>query len=252
MAISMYVGIKKPNGSVSAMCARVDGGEDQNKLFYKYYRTPERVNALIKSGSTRSALGIYISKSEETDERNPLYNEEVTMLPLYIGSDGIKSSKSSFAESKFYEEKIDNSGIYYDYDNVEDFYVDAEQSGFFEHYVYLFDSESCEWIVGYKGKPLKEVIIENYDENSIYNYNSSKEQLISNIDKIDQFIAERKNKRPCFVDSNTGEVSNIHNGELLRKYNDLRMYAMSIGLIIEGCMVSQVEEKPLQYEKKRA
>ena len=69
MAINMYIGYKKPNGAVSAIYARVDGGEDQNKLFYKYYRTPERVSALIKSGSTRSALGIYISKREEIDDR---------------------------------------------------------------------------------------------------------------------------------------------------------------------------------------
>ena len=246
MAINMYIGYKKPNGSVSAIYARVDGGEDQNKLFYKYYRTPERVSALIKSGSTRSALGIYISKTEEINERSPLYNEEVMMLPLYVGSAG-EDSMISFAEDEFYENKNGNSKEFYDYGSVEAFYADTKKIGFSEDYVYLFDSESREWTVGYNGKTLKEVIIENFDENSedydsIENTKHDREILIANIAEIDQFIADRAKTGPYFIDGNTGNNFNIRDGELLMKYHDFCMYAKSKGFNIKGSIISNSDE----------
>lgn len=256
MAINMYIGYKKPNGSVSAIYARVDGGEDQNKLFYKYYRTPERVSALIKSGSTRSSLGIYISKTEEINERSPLYNDEVMMLPLYVGSAG-KGSMISFAEDEFYEDKDGNSKELYDYGSVEAFYADTKKIGFFEKYVYLFDSESREWTVGYNGKTLKEVIIENFDENSKYNYDSieetkhDREILIANIAEIDQFIADRAETRPYFIDGNTGNNFNIRDGILLMKYHDLYMYAKSIGVNIKKSIISNSDEMTITEVIKR-
>ena len=234
MAINMYIGYKKPNGSVSAIYARVDGGEDQNKLFYKYYRTPERVSALIKSGSTRSALGIYISKREEIDERSPLYNEEVMMLPLYVGSAG-KDRMISFAENKFYEDKDGNSKKFNDYDSVEAFYDDTKKIGFFEDYVYLFDSESREWTVGYNGKSLKEAIIENFDVNSEDYDPQDRETLLDNIAEIDQFIAERAKTDPYFIDGNT-------DAESLMNYHDICMYAKSKGFKIKGSNISNLYE----------
>ena len=255
MAINMYIGYKKPNGAVSAIYARVDGGEDQNKLFYKYYRTPERVSALIKSGSTKSALGIYISKTEEINARSALYNEEVMMLPLYVGAAG-EDGMISFAEDNFYKYKDGNSKEFYDYGSVEDFYADAKKIDFYESYVYLFDSKSCEWTVGYNGKSLKEVIMEDFDENSKYNYDSSemiehnKEILIANIDRIDQFIADRAKTGPYFIDSNNGNPINIRDGELLIKYHDLYMYAKSLGINIEGSIVSNAEEISVTDKKK--
>lgn len=249
MAINMYVGYKKANGSVSAIYARVDGGEDQKKLFYKYYRTPERVNALIKSGSTRSALGIYISKKEECNMNSPLYNKEVTMLPLYVGSvSGNNPTIVSFAENEFYDDKY-CSGDVYDYDSVEKFYADAEEVGFFEHYVYLFDSNTREWTVGYNGMPLKDAIIEHFDKYSRNEYTSEEEFqsdrkiLIENIESIDRFVKDRDNEKLCFVDSSTGDYINISDSTLLMKYQDLFMYAKSIGLDIEGCMISNGLEK---------
>ena len=256
MAINMYIGYKKPNGAVSAIYARVDGGEDQDKLLYKYYRTPERVSALIKSGSTKSALGIYISKTEEINTRSALYNEEVMKLPLYVGSAG-EDSMISFAEDNFYEHKDGNSEEIYDYGSVEDFYADAKKVDFGEDYVYLFDSKSCEWTVGYNGKTLKEVIIENFDENSEYNYDSSekiehdKKILIDNIDRIDQFIADRAKIGPCFIDSNNGNPINIPDGKLLIKYHDLYMYAKALGINFEGIIVSFADEISVTDGKKR-
>lgn len=241
MAINMYIGYKKPNGSVSAIYARVDGGEDQNKLFYKYYRTPERVSALIKSGSTSSALGIYISKTEEINERSPLYNEEVMMLPLYVGSAG-EDSMISFAEDEFYESKTGNSREFYDYGSVEAFYADIKEIGFYEDYVYLFDSKSREWTVGYNGKTLKEVIIENFDEDSEDYDSHDRETLIANIAEIDQFIADRAKTGPNFIDGNTGNNFNIRDGKLLMKYHDFCMYARSKGFNIEGIIISNSDE----------
>ena len=241
MAKNMYIGYKKPNGSVSAICARVDWGEDQNKLFYKYYRTPERVSALIKSGSTRSPLGIYISETEEFNERSPLYNEEVMMLPLYVGSAGV-DGMISFAEDKFCKNKDGNSGEFYDYGSVEAFYDDTKKIGIFEDCVYLFDSESCEWTVGYNGKKLKDVIIENFDKYSEYYDSHDGETLIANIAEIDQFIADRAKTGPHLIDGNTGDIFNIRDDELLKKCYDLYMCARSKGFNIEGIIFSNSNE----------
>lgn len=252
MGIYLCIGNKKSNGFVNAIFARRDGGLDEAKLFYKYYRTPKRVNALVKSGSTRSALGIYIS-DEELNNNSPLYNEEVTMLPLYIGQ-GEEDSIISFADKSFYKNKHYSDLDYKDpvgtfsYENVESFYDTAKKDEFLSDCVYLYDSDTREWYRGFERKPLKDAILEDYERMSKDNYDTqeeidtNREKLIKYMEEIEQYIKGRENNRPVFVDSNTGEMAIVQDNRLLMKYQDLVMYAKSIGLIIDGCSISKEME----------
>ena len=70
----------------------------------------------------------------------------------------------------------------------------------------------------------------------------NKEILIANIDRIDQFIADRAKTVSYFIDGNTGNNFNISDGKLLMKYHDLCMYAKSIGFIIKGSIISKSDE----------
>ena len=48
MAFFLLVGLVNGNNPVKSIIIRHDGGAEEYRLLYKYYRTPERVNALIE------------------------------------------------------------------------------------------------------------------------------------------------------------------------------------------------------------
>lgn len=249
MGLYSFIGNKKSNGFVNAIYARRNGGNDDDKILYKYYRTPERVNALIKSGSTMVGLGIYLEGNERAKD-SPLYNEEVSMLPLYL-CDGEEDDFVSFADDSFFLVKrssgrLDDrsSEIIYNFESAEDFYEAAKNSDFVD-YVYLYDSDTRQWYKGLDKKNLREAIIEEFDENSKDNdyteeeIKAGKERLINYMDEIDQFIQDREKNKPVFIDSSTGEVANVQDYILYKKYYDLVMYARSTGLKIDGCPISK-------------
>ena len=251
MAINMLIGYKNPDGSVNSITARIDGGIDERKLFYKYYRTKERAHALIQNGSNESALGIYISE-EEFNENSPLHNLEVTMLPLMIGN-GEEDPMISFSDEDFNESqnKFNNTGRVYFDENVNKFFEDAKHSGFYDSDVYLFDSDTSEWTIGQMKQPLREGIIAHFDENADYNYDSSEEindarkKLIDYMDQIDAFIKNRMNNSPNFVDSSSGELTTVEDLKFLQMYNELALYAQTIGINIDQINVSFTQKHDL-------
>ena len=249
MAINMLIGYKNPNGSVDSIFARVDGGEDQNKLFYKYYRTSERVKALIENGSNKSAIGIYIS-NEELDKNSKLYNKEVTMLPLYIGQ-GEQDSMISFSEDAFYQQTTPwtSTGQIFHDESVEKFLLRAAAAGFEDHYVYLFNHDTMKWTRGYNSQSLRDAIIANFDANSKFNYNSEHEievariKLIDYMNEIDSFIYDRDYNQPRIFDTSTNDFANIDDPRLIQLYNNLISYAKTKGIGVESITISRVEEE---------
>lgn len=199
MAINLLVGRKNKDGSVDSITVRRDGGLDHNKLLYKYYRSPERVDALIKNGSNYSCLARYISQ-DELNPNSPLHNEEVTMLPIDIG----------FPEKDFYKYMNESRSTHTTYQDpsVEAFFADAQNVGFYDDDVYLYDPETENWSVGASRKPIREHILgewqEQYDEDPEW-VSETLEELNSKMDAIDKFIAARKQQTPALSEKSAPE-----------------------------------------------
>ena len=208
MAIYMTIGYKDYDGSVFSIYALTDGWSPEDKLLYKYYRTKERVWALIKNGSNRDKLGIYISP-DEINEESPSHNREVTMLPLGIGNEE-EDPLITFSDNKFFFFflKERRTGHIRNYSSVDQYLKEATDASFSDHHIYLFDSDTLQWTVGCEKKPLREHIISEFDDNAPYNYHSNdeaknaREKLINYMNLIENFIATRN-----MIASKSGESS---------------------------------------------
>lgn len=208
MAIYMTIGYKDYDGSVYSIYALTDGWSPEDKLLYKYYRTKERVWALIKNGSNRDKLGIYISP-DEINEGSPSHNREVTMLPLGIGNEE-EDPLITFSDNKFFQvqKKEKRTGHIRNYSSVDQYLKEAIDARFSDHHIYLFDSDTLQWTVGCEKKPLREHIISEFDDNAPYNYHSNdeaknaREKLINYMNLIENFIATRG-----MITSKSGESS---------------------------------------------
>ena len=259
---NIIIGYKNLDGSVKSIIAGNTGDLTEKKLFYKYYRTKERVSALIDNGSNSRALGIYISKGE-LDKNSSLYNLEVTMLPLRIGG-GETDKNISFSEDGFLQSQdqyYNNKNVYY-HRSVADYLENAEKIAYDED-IFLFDSDTLEWTVGSTKKPLRDSIIECFDEDAedvYYDYDAeatdeiaaadARTKLINYMDRIDAFIKSRTKNLPVFIDTKTGDLIKIDDPKLLQMYNEVALYARTIGINIESFNVSFVQKKYLSDEAK--
>ena len=145
------IGYKNEDGSVDSIFVQkfIDKNDqvvDYYKLLYKYYRTPERVRALIRKGNICNELGIYLG-DEEFQEGSPFYNEEATKLPLFIGY-----SDDDFAGFGDFNDACVNVK----YSSVDSFYRDAINSDYDDINILLFDSK---WYVGVGKEELRNVMI---------------------------------------------------------------------------------------------
>ena len=250
MAVNMLIGYKNADGTVDSIISRVDGGVDQEKLFYKYYRTPERVKALIMNGSGLSSLGIYIS-DDELNPSSPLFNKEVLTLPLNIG----------FPEDDFYQK----CSFYYSpenrkyikhapdkYSNEKLFYKDADDNNFWGEYVFLYDSATKQWTEGYDKYDLRNAIIDTFDEEcDDEGYDDyDREELIRALDEIDKFIAKRDSRENdiCFANSNDSVLLNYP--KLYAKYNELVRLAEKEGIKIVANFYKPVEVQEQDVKKR--
>ena len=243
MALKMLIGIKNIDGTIDAISSNVNAGTDEKKLFYKFYRTPERVRALIANGSGVESLGIHISK----DELNPdskLCNKEATMFPLYIG----------YPDAEFYSYVTfpysAKEGRYlrypsFKFPNENEFYADALETGITDSWIYLYDQAASEWTVGREKKPLRTAILEDferdpriYTRDGLYDYVDEYEypfalvELNEQLDAIDEFIFNRSTSTTLV--SSIGQMG-MADPLLLAKYNELVRMAEAKGYDIINC-----------------
>ena len=189
MSINLLIGKINKDGTVDAITVRRDGGINHKKCLYKYYRSPERVSALIRNGITRDPLAIYINR-KEMDPSSPLYNEEVTMLPINIG----------FPDKDFYAtmDPYQNIRPACQFPSVKEYLQNAERVGFYDHDVFLYNPETELWTEGKAQNPIRETIIADWQA-TYYNtpewVSQSLEELIEQMDAIDEFIAKRKQQK---------------------------------------------------------
>ena len=249
MAINLLIGYKNADGTVDSILSRQDGGVDEERLFYKYYRTPERVKALIMNGSGLSSLGINIS-DDELNPNSPLFNKEVLMLPLNIG----------FPENDFYQkckhyystkERKTIKYAPYKNNNEESFFEEAKEDGFSEECVLLYDSIIKQWTVGYDKKNLRTAIIdschERYDDGE---EEMEPEELLQALDEIDKFIAKRDSKENdvCFVNTNDSVL--LTYPKLYAKYNELVRLAEKEGIKIAADFYKPAEVQEQNIQKR--
>lgn len=236
MSLNLLIGKKNKDGTIDSITVRQDGGLDQNKLLYKYYRTPERVGALISNGGNRGPLGIYIS-NEEFNPDSPLYNEEVTMLPLSVGfpDDFYNNMNSYYNTHQTYKEPSEEA-----------FFADAERVGFDEDFVYLYDIETQAWTVGKNKIGLRNHIIEQC---KMDNDSDLVSELISHLNSIDSFIERRKKARPVFIaDDGVSQQIIYSSPRLLAKYNEFARLAETYGIQISGCMCKLIDKENTKEE----
>ena len=232
--MNIVLGIKGLDGTIKAITVVTEGTFDEILILFKYYRTPERVSALITNGSTRETLGIYISE-DELNPNSPLYNEEVTMLPLNIG----------FPDSDFNEtmESYNNNGQTYYFENEQAFYLAANGTGSYDNYIYLYDEETETWTQGRKKENIKDIIIRNIQDPEMMLEPEEIEQQLRWVEEIEDFINRRKNQKPVFVTENGELLKLIYNHpQLMSKYNEFIRLAESLGIRIDGCMCSSLEK----------
>ena len=234
MSVNMIIGYKSNDGKVKAVDSRTDGGINEKQLFYKYYRTKERVEALINDGGGKSSLGILISQ-DEFNINSPLYNKEVTMLPFHIGFDD-----KNFYDyiSHYYSEKQEKFLRFnpVEYSSEEEFFEAAKEYGFYDHLIYLFDSKTRQWTQGVKKKDIRISMLEDVDR--LYEDDSEekaieKTKLIKDLAAIDNFIAARENMNTLYIKSDNNEL--LYDPELSFKYNEFVRFAESKGIKVTGC-----------------
>ena len=242
MAFFLLVGLVNGNNPVKSIIIRHDGGAEEYRLLYKYYRTPERVNALIENGKMISALGIH--NQDEINEKSKLYNEEATRLPMGIGF----ADKMFFNETSYRKNEFGNNYQWclpeY-YDNVESLFDNLKENKWDSWQILLYDTSIKNWTVGYDRVPLKNVIIKRFEDNPVvFDGNGweyvdkekiplARERLINEMNDIDNFIRLRDKV----------EVKSDIDSELLQKYNELVILAASKGLKITGINYEPIIEK---------
>lgn len=232
--MNIVLGIKGLDGTIKAITVKTEGDFNEILILFKYYRTPERVSALITKGSTRETLGIYISE-DELNPNSPLYNEEVTMLPLNIG----------FPDSEFNQtmDSYNNNGQTYYFQNEEAFYLAADETGSYDDYIYLYDEETETWTQGRRKENIKDIIIRNIQNPDMMLEPEEIEQQLRWVEEIEDFINRRKNQKPVFVTENEELLQLIYdNPQLMSKYNEFIRLAESLGIRIDGCMCSSIEK----------
>ena len=254
--LKLLIGIKAPEGYIKATIVARDGGSHEERLLYKFYRTADRVNALVESKFIITALGMHLRKTE-LDRTSPSYNKEVTMLPVYIG----------FPDEMFYHDTsykwIPGKGYvqsYIDYFSNEEKFYDAAKKEFSDCDVVLFDTATKEWLVGIDKKPLRQAILDQFDEEPFYfderGYEGlskpdeiarERDNLIAQMDAIDEFI-EKRNERTTFLEEKY--YTKMDDDELLQKYNSLVNLAYSKGIKITGCFYEVMnKEKASEHRK---
>ncbi len=250
MAVNLLIGYKNADGTVDSIVSRMNGGVDQERLFYKYYRTPERVKALITNGSGLSSLGIYIS-DDEFNPNSPLFNKEALMLPLNIGF----PEEDFHQKCSFYYSTENRKYIMYAPDkcpNEKSFFKDADDNDFWEDYVFLYDSATKQWTVGYDKKNLRSAIIDTFDEECYdEGYDDyDREELIRALDEIDKFIAKRDSKENdvCFVNTNDSVL--LTYPKLYAKYNELVRLAEKEGIKIAADFYKPAEVQEQNIQKR--
>ena len=242
MAVNLLIGYKNADGTIESICPRMDGWADEEKLLYKYYRTPQRVKALVNNGYAISSLGISISK-DEVNPNSHLYNEEVANLPINIG----------FPEDDFYPscnyysdhgEKIEEKPL--KYADEEAFFDKADSIWFSSQCIFLYDSVTQTWTEGYDKIDLRTAILNTFDDECQYEYDSeeeikkAKQELLNSLNEIDSFIEKRKNgSKKILVDINQNLF--LDYPEIYEKYAELVKLAISKGVIVNVNFYKPVE-----------
>ncbi len=242
MATSLLIGYKNADGTIEAICTRMDGGVDEEKLLYKYYRTPQRVKALVNNGYAISSLGISISK-DEVNPNSHLYNEEVANLPINIG----------FPEDDFYPscnyysrcgEKIKEKPL--KYADEEAFFDAADKIWFSTQCIFLYDSVKQIWTEGYDKIDLRTAILNTFDDDCECDYDSkeeiekAKQELINSLNEIDSFVEKRKGEcQKTLV--NINENLFLDYPELYTKYAELVKLAISKGIVVNADFYKPIE-----------
>lgn len=57
ISLNLLIGRKNLDGTITKITIKADGGDSHNKLLYKYYRTPERIDA-FKAGFSNGYIFI--------------------------------------------------------------------------------------------------------------------------------------------------------------------------------------------------
>ena len=222
MAIFGTLAIMNKDGKVKAVFPRLDGGANMEKLLYKYYRTPERINALMDYGCKINSIGIRISK-RELDPNSKLYNREASLLPLHIGFD----DKDFYQEVGFYDREEEPSY----YSSIQLLELEALRDGYYESSVFIYDENDRQWYYGFNKKPLRQLIIHQFDEEPDCDedeYYDERFKLINQLDEIDEYINLRDN-------GNYLEGMEDLDPEVLSKYNELVLLARKKGIAVTGC-----------------
>ena len=242
----LYIGIKKGR-FIDSILSKSHPEVDFDKLLYKYYRTPERVEKLIKTGGTRGALGIYLSPSEQ-EPGSELYNEEVNMLPFNIGYpdsgfpyySGLKEDDPHSITTHYSEEEF-----YTQYDFTENSTNPRYKEMTFK--IYLYDSDTKEWLVGKEKTSLRNAIIDNFNKTARKTYitddriDAARMKLLQEMDDIDKFIAEREAGKYDFI-ADSDVLDKVKESGVLAKLNELDRLLAKHGIKVTGCSFGNVEK----------